>query len=98
MLISCANTSSSIEIRGTQELLDEQNEKDEVIDVNDEIDLTGQHRYDGDEEGVFIDEDILIDWNTASRLYSPEYALELGLHLPSEEKREFDVIFDTRCI
>ena len=87
LLISWQIQAVQSRLRGTQELLDEQNEEDEVIDMNDEIDLTGQQHYDGaDEEGVFIDEDILIDWNTASRLYSPEYALELGLHPPSEEK------------
>ena len=73
-------------LRATQELLDEQNEEDEVIDVYDEIDLSDQHQNDGDEEGVFIEGDILATWDSISQLYSPEYALELGLHPPSEEK------------
>ncbi|GFH47287.1 zinc metalloproteinase nas-4-like [Chaetoceros tenuissimus] len=75
-------------LRATKELLDEQYEEDEVIDV----DLSGQHHNDGDEEGVFIEGDILATWDSISQVYSPEYALELGLHPPPEENNNTNTI------
>lgn len=75
-------------LRGTQEeLLNE--EEDEIIEINDEIDLSGEHHENGDEEeGVFIDGDIFATWDAISQLYSPEYALELGLHPPFVEEND----------